>query len=458
MRALEHEMPDSEPIDITGIHNEDSFIKLSKLQRVFELLNIDNVAESCEQIKTLGFFSSKLGMIAFIRNALHFSGLDLLQRKRASYAKLIKLTVESLDNKAEFLEVFQSHLAFGFRFRADAIIYDCLDMGYLNSDDVIAERTRLLLFTRDRTINGITDDIKTCTNMSEIAVAIRNDDVEAIKEYDPNSRLPESENDIYPLINLHPTLIQYASLCGASNCVRYLISKKADLTLNTIPKTLEDTKIFTLATMAVSGGNVEIINMLIEAGVNFTVDDYKYSILYHHTEIFDQHHELHTYEYFDLSVGYEYIHGMFKCKTAKLQQSFDMSCTNNFHEYVSYILKNHQVYLCTGITYACHFNFTEIVRMIVQIPGIDINQSIVKTFKSFPLLEACNHNNTELVQMILDYPNCDVNNNNGEFALLRAVTAGNIDIVRLLLSVNGIDVNQKSVFWYLITLMYNFDV
>ena len=109
---------------------------------------------------------------------------------------------------------------------------------------------------------------------------------------------------------------------------------------------------------------------------------------------------------------------------------------------------NQPIYLngSTPLMFAAENGHTDIVGMLLKIPGIDVNQA--NNFASTALMFAAKNGHAEIVEMLLKIPGIDVNkaNNNGWTALMLAAENGHTKIVEMLLKIPGIDVNQANNF------------
>lgn len=91
------------------------------------------------------------------------------------------------------------------------------------------------------------------------------------------------------------------------------------------------------------------------------------------------------------------------------------------------------------LNYACYFNRTEIVKLLLAIDGVDANKNVFST----PLIDACKNNNIEIVKLLLQ-KGANVNAVTVELTpLIAAINNNNIEMVKLLLE-KGADVNQKA--------------
>ena len=110
----------------------------------------------------------------------------------------------------------------------------------------------------------------------------------------------------------------------------------------------------------------------------------------------------------------------------------------------------------TALIYASTNGYTEIVRMLLKIPHIDVN--CVNQFGNTALIYASIRGYTEIVRMLLKIPEIDVNhvNQHGNTALILASRYGHTEIgilsppgacaliVKMLLEIPHIDVNHAN--------------
>lgn len=92
----------------------------------------------------------------------------------------------------------------------------------------------------------------------------------------------------------------------------------------------------------------------------------------------------------------------------------------------------------TPLSFAAARGNPEIVKLLLAVPGIDVNESA-------PLTSAAQNGHTEIVKLLLAAYGIDVNvNNDDEPPLWQAAGRGHTEIVKLLLAVPGIDVDRAN--------------
>ena len=98
----------------------------------------------------------------------------------------------------------------------------------------------------------------------------------------------------------------------------------------------------------------------------------------------------------------------------------------------------------TPIVLAVERNNIEIVKILLKIPGIDVN--LADDDGETPIMLAIYGCNVEIVKLLLAVPGININwkNKNGDTPIMLAIEQTcNAEIVKLLLQVPGIDVNKS---------------
>merc|ERR1719427_867840 len=99
-----------------------------------------------------------------------------------------------------------------------------------------------------------------------------------------------------------------------------------------------------------------------------------------------------------------------------------------------------------GLIEASFYNHYQVVDMLLQQPGIDVNRRGGSSYAT-ALYVACQENNIEIVRRLLRRADIDVNAAiTGWTALHVAAAKGNVDCVKLLLDCSAMDVNKKTDF------------
>ena len=106
----------------------------------------------------------------------------------------------------------------------------------------------------------------------------------------------------------------------------------------------------------------------------------------------------------------------------------------------------------SALSTAAKEGFTEIMKMLLDQPGVDLNVNDAGWYT--PLYHAIDRNNPEIVKLLLDKSNVEEENSlkeninyefqDGQTVLTLAAEKGNLDIMRMLLDYPGIDVNFKT--------------
>ena len=96
----------------------------------------------------------------------------------------------------------------------------------------------------------------------------------------------------------------------------------------------------------------------------------------------------------------------------------------------------------TPLIGACHQGHLKVVRMLLAVGGIQVNQANNNGWT--PLSTACEKDHSKVVEMLLAATGIQVNqaNNNGTTPLSKASKKGHSKVVKMLLAVDGIQVNQ----------------
>lgn len=93
----------------------------------------------------------------------------------------------------------------------------------------------------------------------------------------------------------------------------------------------------------------------------------------------------------------------------------------------------------TLLQIACAVGYVDIVELLLNISGIDVNKSLNR---EPPLFLACERGHLEIVKLLLGVPGIDVNRGRGKTPLYVACEMGFIEIVDLLLNASDTKVNR----------------
>lgn len=95
----------------------------------------------------------------------------------------------------------------------------------------------------------------------------------------------------------------------------------------------------------------------------------------------------------------------------------------------------------TALIVACAYGYEDIVKYLLNIPGIDINAQNMEGYS--PLISTAWNGRINIVKLLIQAPELDVNaqNDEGITALMGTALNGTTDIANLLLEIPGIDVN-----------------
>lgn len=100
----------------------------------------------------------------------------------------------------------------------------------------------------------------------------------------------------------------------------------------------------------------------------------------------------------------------------------------------------------TPLIVSCNNGYLNIVKLLLAVPGIDVNKNEERNEHRTPLLAACHKKSTSIVEQLLAAPGIDVNKEDyaGGKPLVYACQNAIEDIVKLLLAAPGIDVSSNS--------------
>lgn len=262
------------------------------------------------------------------------------------------------------------------------------------------------------------------------------------------------------------TAIQSSAFFSASKCFKYLFLNHAKLGLNK-----------GITKYAIAGGSTEIIRILEQEGFSTTKDDIKYSIQYHHKEIFDWLVERNP-NCFDenihkLCIRHKFIHGMTYFELINPNIDFENACEVNFYEYSFYLVSNYDVNLrkplkisCEKLYYflithiikkcildadditclintACKSKFSAIVKPLLRLENANVNNVYDE---ELPLISSIKEDSYKIFTQLLNHRDINVNQQdiNGNTALLVACKENRSDYVKNLLIIDGIDPNIEN--------------
>ena len=246
------------------------------------------------------------------------------------------------------------------------------------------------------------------TSIEEILLIIPNND------YIEHPRAVLSFNDEY-------SVLEFSAFYGAVKCFKYFFMNFPDNSLININD---------LSKLAVAGGNIEIVHICEQNGIDFS-SQLKKAIEFHHNDIVDW--ILTQYGEIDHSLSYSYC-----CKV------FNFPAALFFFENREFYSFDHPN--ISPLHYAAEINCFPIAKFFVDFE--DVNNVSMETFNSSklvsPLLTACYSNSLPIARLYVE-KGADVNKEDWtQFTPLHyACLHRNIDMINLLLE-KGADINSKS--------------
>ena len=127
-------------------------------------------------------------------------------------------------------------------------------------------------------------------NESEIAIMIRNDDIESFQSYTSklninlNVNIPKSKYEISFFLKATTSIIEYSAFYGSLKIFKFLWMNNVKISGQ-------------LREFAIAGGNYDIIHILESKNVKFDYDCLNKAIQYHHNEIVRYLNETYNIEY-----------------------------------------------------------------------------------------------------------------------------------------------------------------
>lgn len=208
----------------------------------------------------------------------------------------------------------------------------------------------------------------------------------------------DSEDKISQIINLARVSCEY----GAVKCFKFLILNyeiEIDIQL------LND---------AIIGGNLEIIRIKLQSGVEIT--SLVSCILSHQYEVFDwaiQNNEnLIDSEIINLMIEHEFIYGLEKLPNQEIPNNIECP----FIEYHLFRLENNVKNASIAVFDACTYGMVDFLRFIIKRFNItDVNtivsrESCVTEYSEItPLIRACEMKNLEIIKILLSVDGIDIN-------------------------------------------------
>jgi ankyrin repeat protein len=263
--------------------------------------------------------------------------------------------------------------------------------------------------------------------------AIRNDDIDGLVEFSKSplfnvdDRITPSAHLPSALLQCHPTLIQAAALFGSIKCFRFLVLNGADL--HAI-----DNNSLSLPQFAVAGGNIEIIRLCEQYGLNF-FGALHTAAQFHRNELFYWLSEtlFPDPNEFD-ATGQSCLHAACESNNLyALQRCLASGADPNLPSFRGW----------TPLRMAVRHGHFECVRLLFEVGDLDPNP---RTHNGVtPLHLAAKHGHLEIASFLIDR-GADINavSNQQWSALFFAVMNRRVHIAKYLLSFPSVDVNIYS--------------
>lgn len=434
------------------IDSDDNMKRIEKLQETLSSINEENFDHSLEVINGLEF-SVEFHINTLLLHLFMYSAFRC--RKRELYFKLFQELVKNPDYFGVFKENIIQYLYYG-GFNLLKMIVDNKLVDY----DII-EEARILSHKK-----------APLYDTQEIVGIIERDDIDEFKKkvLEPNFNFNQRLGRIVQKFNRlnKPSLIQYAALCASLNIFKYLF--------------INDTDKSDLIHYAIAGGNVQIIQILDQAGIRPTIKDISYAAMFHQTDIFDWvcdqfPNQLPKGFTFDCVFVY-YVHGIRHIPVDETEVCLPTAAYAGFTEFAQVIFKQECVSvlkfvqaLPTGysgypirfyikrdkahafktlnateaLMTACRCRRYATIHELLKYDQIDVNRAFSKTF---PLLFVVQAKWPRLVELLLTRKDINVNkvadDDEKSFPLLVACHNGDLETVKLLCQHPKIDINKST--------------
>lgn len=320
---------------------------------------------------------------------------------------------------------------------------------------------------------------------NEITMILRTDDIDKFQEiltkdgaFDLEIRIPPIILHGSELLQHNPTLILAASFYGAVKCFKYLLLNKAQI--------LKCDEYYNyISHFAVAGGNIEIVRILSQNGINF-VDDLAVCVEYHQNEIFDwinqntvpadlipeillsacTHNNVYAFKFYvengtKIDHPEKYIEEAFTQNYTAIKQyllelypnmsqNLIKTCLLNLAKVgmingVDLIFKNNEYDFsdCADLFIAAvQYNNLPFMKYIKSKPNTNIN---AKTKRTTPLHEACKLGRNKIVSYMLTIPHIDVNALDIVLkpAMFYAIEFQHVEVLKMLIESPKTRLNKK---------------
>lgn len=256
-----------------------------------------------------------------------------------------------------------------------------------------------------------------------VAKYIENDSIDELQSHfeifrDFNQKIKFGSYD-WKLFRMRaPTYVEYAAFCGSIKCFKFLMLSGASFKSKDILNN-------SINSYAIAGGNIEIIRILEQEGVDFS-KSLKFAALFRQSEIFEW---------------------LLEAKQAKLNGFHFSAISNNIESMKIHLSRGIDVNskdsdTLTALHYSISERNTEATRFLFDQTGINIEATSELGMKPihFTAINGC----VEEMKLLIDM-NVDINSedNHGLAAAHYAVINGHIDILKILIETEKIDPNHE---------------
>lgn len=336
----EEEETGAEYYDAAFIKNNEDVKNIGKLLEIIYHLNEENFTSSVEKIEDIGF-KNENQIINLARNIIKVSCFH-----RSKIHLLVRL-VSQLKTKIDIVPQIETLVDFAIHVGAEKFLLSLIDAKIINS--------------------SFESKLKRAAEKCRLQEIIEEDDVESLKDlftspdFDINDlhdfKIPKLiKQSIYKKF----TLIKLTAISGSVSCFRFLFINNANLR--------------GIIKFAVSGGSVEIIQILEQAGIHIYKSCIVYAILYHRVEIFDWF--IDRFPKIDYSyecIANEFVHGINLMRAFEPQAVFEDICSSGIFSLVEQFLPFFTLRVESGLRAACFHGHIEIVKLLLSVPSIDVN-------------------------------------------------------------------------------------
>lgn len=137
--------------------------------------------------------------------------------------------------------------------------------------------------------------------------------------------------------------------------------------------------------LAIAGGNIDIIQLLEHSNIHPVDADINDSIPFHHQEIFDWLVEqfpekLNDEEISSACVENEFVHGIFMISKLSPRLSLKSSSKYGFISLTKLLITNFDIDARDSLTLACKLEYIDLVKLLLSIPSFDVNGNHVNYY------------------------------------------------------------------------------